>query len=48
MVRSPDKQGFAAFGKVVKGMAIVQKVYQENDNDQAFDPPITIFKIVRL
>ncbi len=45
---APDKQGFAAFGKVVKGMGIVRKVYQENDNDQAFDPPITIFKIVRL
>ena len=43
-----DKQGFAAFGTVVKGMDIVQKIYREIDNNQLFKTPITIFKIVRL
>ncbi len=45
---APDKQGFAAFGKVVNGMDIVLKIYNENDTDQRFDPPVTIFKIIRL
>lgn len=43
-----DKQGFAAFGTVVKGMDIVQKIYRETDNNQLFKTPITILKIVRL
>jgi peptidyl-prolyl cis-trans isomerase A (cyclophilin A) len=43
-----DKQGFAAFGTVVKGMDVVQKIYSETDNNQLFKTPITIFKMVRL
>ncbi len=42
-----DKQGYAAFGKVVKGMEIVYKIYRQNDNDQYFDPPVAIYDIVR-
>jgi peptidyl-prolyl cis-trans isomerase A (cyclophilin A) len=42
-----DGQGYAAFGKVVKGMDIVRKIYRQNENDQYFDPPIAIFKITR-
>ena len=45
---NPDKQGYAAFGKVVKGMSIVYKIYRSPDNDQQLDPPILITKIVRL
>ena len=45
---APDKQGFAAFGTVVKGMDIVQKIYGQTDNNQLFKLPIVIFKIVRL
>lgn len=45
---APDKQGFAAFGTVINGMDIVQKIYGESDNNQLFKTPITIFKIVRL
>ena len=45
---NPDKQGYAAFGKVVKGMDIVQQIYLSNESDQYFDPPIPIYKIVRL
>lgn len=43
-----DKQGYAAFGKVVKGMDIVRKIYRQNEEDQYFDPPVAIFNIVRL
>jgi len=32
-----DGQGYAAFGKVVKGMNIVRKIYKQNENEQAFD-----------
>lgn len=42
-----DKQGFAAFGKVIRGMDIVMKIYRQNEADQYFDPPITIFSIKR-
>ena len=45
---NPDKQGYAAFGKVVKGMDIVQKIYTQSENDQSFDPPVPIYNIVQL
>jgi len=43
-----DKQGFAAFGRVIKGMDIVRKIHQQPDYEESFDPPIEIFKIRRL
>ncbi len=43
-----DKQGYATFGKVVKGMDIVRKIYRQPENDQHFDPPVAIFDIKRL
>ncbi|WP_298390156.1 peptidylprolyl isomerase [Hydrotalea sp.] len=43
-----DKQGFAAFGKVVKGMDIVEKIYNSSDYNQYLDPPVVIFNIRRL
>lgn len=43
-----DKQGYAAFGKVVKGMDIVNKIYNHREEDQAFDPPVPIYNIVQL
>lgn len=43
-----DGQGYAAFGKVVKGMDVVRKVYRQNETDQYYDPPVYIFDIVRL
>jgi peptidyl-prolyl cis-trans isomerase A (cyclophilin A) len=45
---NPDKQGYAAFGKVVKGMSIVRTIYNRPEDDQAFHPPVYIFDIVRL
>lgn len=44
----PDKQGYATFGKVVKGMSIVRKIYRQKENDQYFKPAIAIYTIVRL
>lgn len=43
-----DKQGFAVFGKVVKGMDIVEKIYNSSDYNQYLDPPVVIFNIRRL
>ncbi|WP_018613553.1 peptidylprolyl isomerase [Segetibacter koreensis] len=45
---NPDNQGYAAFGKVVKGMDIVRTIYDRPEDDQAFTPPVMIFDIVRL
>lgn len=44
----PDKQGYATFGKVVKGMSVVYKISRQNENDQYFSPPVAIYNIVRL
>jgi peptidyl-prolyl cis-trans isomerase A (cyclophilin A) len=40
-----DKQGYAAFGKVVKGMDVVKRIYNMRESDQYFDPPVPIFNI---
>ncbi len=40
-----DGQGYAAFGRVVKGMNIVRKVYNKPEDGQYFIRPITIFRI---
>lgn len=45
---NPDKQGYAAFGKVVKGMEVVRKIYNHPENEQSFDPPVPIYNIVQL
>ncbi|MDB5246228.1 MAG: peptidyl-prolyl cis-trans isomerase PpiA precursor [Segetibacter sp.] len=45
---NPDKQGYAAFGKVVKGMDIVKLIYNRPEDDQYFERPIFIFDIIRL
>jgi peptidyl-prolyl cis-trans isomerase A (cyclophilin A) len=42
---NPDKQGYAAFGKVVKGMDIVKRIYNMPESDQYFSPPVPIFNI---
>ncbi|HSH50117.1 MAG TPA: peptidylprolyl isomerase [Bacteroidales bacterium] len=40
--RNPDGQGFAAFGKVVRGMDIVKKIQQMKDERQMLINPVEI------
>jgi len=45
--RNPDGQGFAAFGKVVKGMDVVKAIQKSAANGQTLKPPIAIESIRR-
>ncbi len=45
--RNPDGQGFAAFGKVVKGMDVVKKIQAAPAEGQKLVPPVKILKIER-
>jgi len=40
--RNPDGQGFAAFGKVVKGMNVVRAIQKLPDNDQYLEKHVII------
>ncbi len=46
--RNPDGQGFAAFGRVVRGMDVVRKIHRGPVKAQALTPPIAIASIARL
>lgn len=46
--RNPDGQGFAAFGRVVKGMDIVRKIQAAPADGQSLTPPVTIARARRL
>ncbi len=46
--RNPDGQGFAAFGKVVRGMDIVRKIQVAPYEEQRLTPPVRIQSITRL
>ena len=45
--RNPDGQGFAAFGRVVKGMDVVRAIQKAPADGQTLKPPITIRSIFR-
>jgi len=54
--RYPDGQGFAAFGRVVKGLDVVRRIQEQPTNKdadtamgrQTLTPPITITRISRI
>ncbi|MFH1573775.1 MAG: peptidylprolyl isomerase [Acidobacteriota bacterium] len=43
--RNPDGQGFAAFGRVVRGMDVVRRIQASPAEGQRLTPPIRILKI---
>lgn len=46
--RNPDGQGFAAFGRVVRGMEIVGKLHAAPATGQALAPPVRVLRIERI
>ena len=46
--RNPDGQGFAAFGKVTKGMDVVRKIQKLKDKEQYLEKPVKILGISRI
>ncbi|WP_461639009.1 peptidylprolyl isomerase [Labilibaculum euxinus] len=44
-MRNPDGQGFAAFGKVIKGMDVVKLIQQQKDDEQMLVERIDILSI---
>jgi peptidyl-prolyl cis-trans isomerase A (cyclophilin A) len=45
--RNPDGQGFAAFGRVVKGMNVVKRIQMAPADGQKLTPPVKILSIKR-
>jgi peptidyl-prolyl cis-trans isomerase A (cyclophilin A) len=43
--RNPDGQGFAAFGKVVKGMDVVKEIHQTDAPDQWLEDGVKILSV---
>lgn len=46
--RNPDGQGFAAFGRVIRGMDVVRKIQSSPANGQELTPPIRIIRATVL
>lgn len=46
--RNPDGQGFAAFGRVTRGMEVVRAIQGSTAEGQRLTPPVQITRIVRL
>jgi peptidyl-prolyl cis-trans isomerase A (cyclophilin A) len=46
--RNPDGQGFAAFGQVVEGMAVVQAIFRKAQAEQYLKPPIAVRSVKRV
>ncbi len=45
--RNSDGQGFAAFGKVVRGMDVVREIQQQPDERQNLETPVVIISVTR-
>jgi peptidyl-prolyl cis-trans isomerase A (cyclophilin A) len=46
--RNPDGQGFAAFGRVVRGMEVVKSIQAAPAEGQKLIPPLKIFIVTRV
>ncbi|MGW8317350.1 MAG: peptidylprolyl isomerase [Bacteroidales bacterium] len=46
--RNPDGQGFAAFGRVIRGMEVVRTIQQQPDSGQMLLQPVRIQQIRRI
>lgn len=46
--RNPDGLGFAAFGQVVEGMAVVQAIYRKAEAEQYLKTPIVVRGVRRV
>ena len=46
--RNPDGQGFAAFGKVIKGMDVVREIQSKPDEEQMLVTTVNIIEVVRI
>ncbi len=46
--RNPDGKGFAAFGKVTKGMDVVKKIHKMENKEQMLISPVSIYSIERV
>lgn len=45
--RNPDGQGFAAFGRVTRGMDVVRKIHSIEAPSQYLENPVVIYSITR-
>lgn len=46
--RNPDGQGFAAFGRIVGGREVVERIHQSPAEGQRLTPPIKIISVYRI
>ena len=46
--RNPDGQGFAAFGRITRGMDVVRKIQMSPREEQGLTPPVRIRSVRRL
>jgi peptidyl-prolyl cis-trans isomerase A (cyclophilin A) len=46
--RNPDGQGFAAFGKVIRGMDVVREIQSKPDEEQMLVTTVNIIEVVRV
>ena len=47
-LRNPDGQGFAAFGRVVRGMDVVKRIQTQPGGRQYLETPINIIEVIRI
>ena len=46
--RNPDGQGFSAFGQVIEGMEVVNKIHQLPSSNQSLLNPVQILATTRI